>query len=141
MIVDTSAIMAILRDEPEESPCARTIADATDRRVSAVNFVETAVVIDASRDPIATRLFDDFIAEAKLSIEPVRNTGENRARGLPRFWQKAVGTRRSLISVTVLLMRLPSYTASHCCSKAGILFTRISFRRCLPSCDACQRGR
>ena len=55
MIIDTSAIIAILRDEPEAKSCARAIADATIRRVSAVNFVKSAVVIDASRDPIATR--------------------------------------------------------------------------------------
>ena len=39
MIIDTSAIIAILRDEPEAKSCARTIANATIRRVSAVNFV------------------------------------------------------------------------------------------------------
>ena len=55
MIIDTSAIIAILRDEPDAASYARAIADATDRRVSAVNFVESAVVIDASRDPIASR--------------------------------------------------------------------------------------
>jgi ribonuclease VapC len=57
MIIDTSAIIAILRDEPEPISCARAIADAALRRVSAVNFVESAVVIDASLDPIATRRF------------------------------------------------------------------------------------
>jgi ribonuclease VapC len=91
MIIDTSAIIAILRDEPEAEPCARTIADATDRRVSAVNFVETAVVIDASRDPIATRLFDDFIAEAKLSIEPVTEIQAKIAREAYRDFGKGSG--------------------------------------------------
>ena len=52
MIIDTSAIIAILRDEQEAMVCARAIADATIRRGSAVNFVESAVAIDASRDPI-----------------------------------------------------------------------------------------
>jgi uncharacterized protein with PIN domain len=32
MIIDTSAIIAILRDEPEAVSCARAIADATMRR-------------------------------------------------------------------------------------------------------------
>ena len=91
MIVDTSAIIAILRDEPEAASCARTIADATDRRVSAVNFVETAVVIDASRDPIATRLFDDFVAEAKLSIEPVTEIQAKIAREAYRDFGKGSG--------------------------------------------------
>ena len=50
MIVDTSALIAILRDEPEAQECARAIENSAVRRVSAANFVEAAVIIDASRD-------------------------------------------------------------------------------------------
>jgi ribonuclease VapC len=49
MIVDTSAIIAILRDEPEAEVCARALADATDRRVSAVNYVESSSAIRSDR--------------------------------------------------------------------------------------------
>ena len=83
MIVDTSAIIAILRDEPEAPSHARAIADATIRRVSAVSFVESAVVIDASRDPIATRRVDDFIQGANISIEPVTEIQAQIARDAP----------------------------------------------------------
>jgi uncharacterized protein with PIN domain len=38
MIIDTSAIIAILRKEPEAVSCARAIADAMDRRVSKLPF-------------------------------------------------------------------------------------------------------
>jgi len=44
VIIDASAIIAILRDEPEAASFAEAIASATNRRVSAVNFVEAAVV-------------------------------------------------------------------------------------------------
>ena len=91
MIIDTSAIIAILRDEPEAKSCARAIADATIRRVSAVNFVESAVVIDASRDPIATRRFDDFIKAANISTEPVTATQAQIARGAYRDFGKGSG--------------------------------------------------
>ena len=91
MIVDTSAIIAILRDEPEAISCARAIADATMRRVSAVNFVEAAVVIDASRDPIATRRFDEFIREANISIESVTTTQTQIARAACRDFGKGSG--------------------------------------------------
>ena len=88
MIIDTSAIIAILRDEPEATPCARAIAGAAVRRVSAVNFVKSAVVIDASRDPIATRRFDDFIREANISIEPVTKIHAQIARDACRDFGK-----------------------------------------------------
>jgi ribonuclease VapC len=77
MILDTSAIIAILRDEPEAAACAGAIEAASTRRISAANFLEAAVVIDGSRDPIASRRFDDLIREAQLVIEPV---GEAQAR-------------------------------------------------------------
>jgi ribonuclease VapC len=71
MIVDTSAIVAILRDEPDAQSFANAIAGAKIRRVSAVNYVEAAAVIDGTRDPIASRRFDDFFREASFTIEAV----------------------------------------------------------------------
>jgi ribonuclease VapC len=91
MIIDTSAIIAILRDETEAASYARAIADATTRRVSAVNFVESAVVIDASRDPIATRRFNDLITEANIFIEPVTEFQARIARDAYRDFGKGSG--------------------------------------------------
>jgi ribonuclease VapC len=69
MIVDTSAIVAILRDEPDAASFANAIAGAKIRRVSAVNYVEAAAVIDGSRNPIASRRFDEFFREAAFHVE------------------------------------------------------------------------
>ena len=71
MILDASAVIAILRDEPEAGRLAQAIEDAETRRISAVNYVEAAVVIDSGRDPIASRRFDELVRTAELSIEPV----------------------------------------------------------------------
>jgi len=70
MIIYTSALIAILRNEPEAVACARAIEDAISRRVSAVSFVEAAIVIDGSRDSVASRRFDDLARAAELIIEP-----------------------------------------------------------------------
>jgi ribonuclease VapC len=91
MIVDTSAIVAILRDEPEAGACAGAIADAKSRRVSAVNYVEAAAVIDGSRNPIASRKFDDFFREAGLRIEPVTEAQARIAREAYRDFGKGSG--------------------------------------------------
>jgi ribonuclease VapC len=48
-------------------------------------------VIDASRDPIATRRFDDFIKAANISIEPVTATQAQIARGAYRDFGKGSG--------------------------------------------------
>jgi ribonuclease VapC len=71
MIVDTSAIIAILRDEPETEAFSKAIEVAQIRRVSAANYVEAAAVIDGARDPIASRRFDDFFREASIIVEAV----------------------------------------------------------------------
>jgi ribonuclease VapC len=91
MIIDASALIAILRKEPEAAACARAIADATERRVSAVNFVEAAVVIDAGGNPIASRRFDDLIREAAITIEPVTDRQAQIAREAYRDFGKGSG--------------------------------------------------
>ena len=80
MILDTSAVIAILRDEPEAAAFARAIAEAAKRRLSAVNFVEAAAVIDGSRNPIASRRFDEFLQEAGVAVEPVTEAQARIAR-------------------------------------------------------------
>ena len=71
MIVDSSALIAILRDESDAVAYATAIANAVMRRISAASYVEVAAVIDGSRDPIASRRFDDLLREAGIVIEPV----------------------------------------------------------------------
>src|SRR5437660_4946034 len=91
MIIDTSAIIAILRDEPEAPSFANAIAGAVTRRISAVNYVEAGAVIDASRDPVASRCFDDLFRAAELVIEPVTESQARIAREAYRDFGKGSG--------------------------------------------------
>ena len=58
------------------------------RRVSAANFVGAAVIIEASRDPVASRRFDDLIKEAHIIIEPVTEPQARMARDAYRDFGK-----------------------------------------------------
>jgi ribonuclease VapC len=91
MIIDASAIIAILRDEPEARSFANAIAAVKARRISAVNYVEAAVVIDGSRSPIASRRFDDLFRAAELVVEPVTATQARIAREAYRDFGKGSG--------------------------------------------------
>jgi ribonuclease VapC len=71
VIIDTSALIAILRSESDASFFAETLAKAVRPRISAANYLEAAIVIDGSRDPIASRLFDELLREAEIVVEPV----------------------------------------------------------------------
>ena len=91
MIIDTSALIAILRDEPQAKECAVAIERDPIRRLSAASFVETALVIDGSRDPIASRRFDDLVREAHIAIEPVTEAQARIAREAYRDFGKGSG--------------------------------------------------
>jgi ribonuclease VapC len=91
MIIDTSALIAILRGEPEAMACAKAIEKAASRRISAANFVETAIVIDGSRDPVASRRFDELIREARIAIEPVTEAQARIAREAYRDFGRGSG--------------------------------------------------
>ena len=71
MIVDTSAIIAILKDEDDASTYAAAIAAAETRRLSAASYLECGIVVDSQRDPILSRTLDALTQEAGLIIEPV----------------------------------------------------------------------
>ena len=91
MIVDTSALIAILRIEPDAASYAMTIANATARHISAVSYVECAAVIDGSRDPIASRRFDDLLRVAEVVIESVTEAQARTAREAYRDFGRGSG--------------------------------------------------
>ncbi|WP_327103167.1 type II toxin-antitoxin system VapC family toxin [Nonomuraea glycinis] len=91
MIIDTSAIIAILRSEPDALTFAEAIADAAVRRMSAASFLEAAVVIDGSRDPIASRRFDELISTAEIAVVPIAEAEARRARAAYRDFGKGSG--------------------------------------------------
>jgi ribonuclease VapC len=91
MIVDASAVIAILRDEPDARVFAMAIAGAKIRRISAVSFVEAAVVVDGTRNPVASRKFDDLVREAQLKVEAVSEAQARIAREAYRDFGKGSG--------------------------------------------------
>lgn len=71
MIVDTSAVLAILRDEPEAPAFVAALRRTQVRRMSAANLLEASIVIDASGDPVASRKLDELVARVAMIVEPV----------------------------------------------------------------------
>lgn len=88
MILDSSAVVAVLRAEPEAPVMAEAINREEGCGISAVSYVEAAIVIDSSRDPIASRRFDDFFREAGIVIEPVTLRQAEMAREAYRDFGK-----------------------------------------------------
>ena len=91
VIVDSSALVAILRDEPDASVYSEAIENASECRISAATFLETAIVIDGSRHPIARRRLDNLLATAKITIEPVSEHQAHTARQAYRDYGRGSG--------------------------------------------------
>ncbi|MBV8681361.1 MAG: type II toxin-antitoxin system VapC family toxin [Caulobacteraceae bacterium] len=71
MIVDTSALVAILYGEPEGPEFTRLIHDAPVCRISVANLVELSMVIERQLGPDAARQADAFLRRAGVVVEPV----------------------------------------------------------------------
>jgi len=91
VIVDSSAILAILLGEPEANACALGIELAAECRISAATLLETSIVIDASRDPVASRRLDELVATASFVIEPVTEEQARIGRAAYRDFGKGSG--------------------------------------------------
>jgi len=71
MILDTSALAAILFGEPEAARYTQLIHDTDHCLISAANFVELAIVIEGQIGPDAGRQCDIFFRRAGILVEPV----------------------------------------------------------------------
>lgn len=80
MIVDSSAILAILFNEDDAERYARATTDAETCRISAANFVEVAIVVEAQTKATGSRQFDAFFRRAGIIIEPVTEEQAHIAR-------------------------------------------------------------
>jgi ribonuclease VapC len=71
MIIDTSALVGILDQEPEAERLVRAIATATERLLSAANLVETGIVMQVRHGDEASRDLDLLLAKFGIEIIPV----------------------------------------------------------------------
>lgn len=71
MIIDTSALVAILYGEPEGPRFVQLIHDAETARISVANYVELAMVVENQLGPDGMRQAEAFFRRAGISVEPV----------------------------------------------------------------------
>lgn len=80
MIIDTSAIVAVLTGEEDAAVYARAVAGAEIRRVSAASYLECGIMLDSLGDPVISRALDEFVDTAEIVIEPVTQRQARLAR-------------------------------------------------------------
>ena len=71
MVIDSSALLAILLDEPDAEEFLGIIKNSPARRISAASFLETGMVLRRDSSGQRQQLFEDLIAALRISIVPV----------------------------------------------------------------------
>lgn len=71
MVVDTSAVLAILLEEPEAAEYAQCIEDDPTPLISAASVLEAGIVLMSRYGPEARDDLQDFLEQAGLQVEPV----------------------------------------------------------------------
>ena len=91
MILDASALIAILHAEPDAPRMATAIDTADTKRLSAANYLEIGIVVDAQRNPVASGRVDELIKYTGITIEPVTESQARIAREAYRNFGKGSG--------------------------------------------------
>jgi len=91
LIVDTSALVAILRDESDAHLYKRALLVADVALMSAASFVEVAMVIDGRQDAVSSHQLDNLITHTHIRIEPVDEAQARVARQAFRDFGKGSG--------------------------------------------------
>jgi ribonuclease VapC len=91
MVIDTSALVAILQQGADADGLLRLLAAAGSRRVSAATVLETAIVLEARSGEEAGEQLDLFLTRGQVEIEPVTAEQVRIARKAWRRYGKGTG--------------------------------------------------
>jgi ribonuclease VapC len=68
MVIDTSAVVAILQNEPERRRFNEAIEAAETRSLSVASFIETSMIVETRYGSNGIRDLDLFIAKAQIEL-------------------------------------------------------------------------
>ena len=91
MIVDTSAVVAVLADEDDAHAFASALARAGRSTLSTGTYLECAIVFDNNSDPLVGRGLDQFLLESNIAITSVTPEQARIARAAYRDFGRGSG--------------------------------------------------
>jgi ribonuclease VapC len=86
MIVDTSALLAVLLGEESAGRLLEALVDAPNPRMSAANWLELAMIVEERGGRIASLRLDEFVRTAGIEIVPVSVEQASAARNAWRYF-------------------------------------------------------
>ncbi len=91
MVIDTSALIAILEDEAEAAQISQVIAQTEERLLSAASMLETSIVIENRRGETGKHDFERLLQKAVIKIVAVTEEQAEAARQAYRDYGKGRG--------------------------------------------------
>ncbi len=91
MIVDTSALIAILKEEAGWEELVARMQKASSRKMSAASWLEAAIIIDALNDATTSWRYDAIFAKLEIRIMPVTEQQAQLARKAYKDFGKGSG--------------------------------------------------
>jgi ribonuclease VapC len=91
MIADTSALIAVLKGEPEAVVFKAALLRSPSVKVSAATYLEACIVVDGFKSPILRTRFDAILEETGIEIEPFTAEQARIARQAYRDYGKGSG--------------------------------------------------
>jgi ribonuclease VapC len=91
VIIDSSAVVAIILEETGADLYLRAAAGAEAVRMSAANLLEASIVVDGRRDPVASRQLDRVVDLLSVVVEPVTSQQARIAREAYRDFGRGSG--------------------------------------------------
>lgn len=88
MVIDTSALVAVLFDEPERAHLVRLITADPRRLISAGTLLESSIVIEARRGEAAGRELDLLLHRLGATVVPFDDAQSTLARSAWRRYGK-----------------------------------------------------
>ena len=88
MVIDTSALIAILFGEPEAEAFSRAIADDPKKLISVFNALETSIVVEAKKGEAGGRDLDLLLHRARIEIAAMNVDQVELARSAWRHYGK-----------------------------------------------------
>jgi ribonuclease VapC len=119
MVIDTSALVAVLLDEANAAGIAAAIAAAPVRLLSGANLLEASMVIESRKGAAGGRELDLLLYRAAVEVVAVDQDQAETARSAWRRYGKGRHPA-GLNSAIALPMRWPRSADCRCCFKAAI---------------------
>jgi ribonuclease VapC len=96
MIVDSSVLIAILKNEPEAQLFSNAMQEAKVVRISTATYLEACIVVERYENPVLTARLEEILENPGMVVEPISLEQARIARAAYRDYGRGSGHAANL---------------------------------------------